>query len=233
MSNYKYYDLESEEIYKIKVPWRHLYKASDDEPSGWKSFAVYINKLSLNGKLPQWKENCSVEKYVSDKRKINYVRELAIHLKNNDTYLYSSAVFYVIGLLSALPKNELFNTMGIESIVPYCIDWSYDGIGELLDVFNTNDGFSDFTKTIPTAFAMLPIQVGGNYSSDKQAIARDVFVLFDFMIEYTLLLNHIIRDANYIVLARQQILHYYKFLRKNKIYPPYELQEKLYNDIQF
>lgn len=248
------YRLESQEYYKIKVPWNNPYKKVISMPQGWSDLVAHLARITRIDGDQHWKDpnGCetlesvfkatdkpkAVDWYNRNSKRLSNIRDLAIALKtctsgvnsSADLYFYSNAVFFALGLTMAFHK-EFLELLCKDDVLCFCIDWSNDKLDELNTVFRRS-GFSEFCKFLPIAFSVWTEGKTIFSSEYKNQFDQHAILLFDFMLECVLLANDTCKEVckyhDNIAAARNQILSYYKHLKKHKIYLPKEIQYKIY-----
>lgn len=234
------YHLESQEYYKIKLPWNNLYKRRKVGTVGYGECAAYITKQLLinNGErfgdteLAQFfKKNPLEDWYIHHEKQLLLINRKIKALQNYYTdnkqnyYFYINAILYTIGLYSTIDihTKSVFEKEQLR-LLAFCMDWPVDNVLDFLVLFYKN-AYSDFIELLPLAFDIWPNNVGLNLEYKKQ-FDQYAILLFDYMLDCAMLyIETYKKNANAV---RVQILSYYKHLKKNKLYLPKEMQEKIY-----
>lgn len=174
--------------------------------------------------------------WAQHRKRMEAIREKAIILKactKGDTeepnlYYYANAVAYAYHLLRTLP-NHYWSASVLRLTVPfcYCVDLPDDEYFPLAKAADSYRLIDHLRHHLIRAVEYWPNEDGSNAGAfDPYAIT-----LFDFMLDCALLLNEIYRDPQNMAAVRDQILAYYKYLKKHKLYLPKELQMRIYEHL--
>ncbi|MBE6755887.1 MAG: hypothetical protein E7555_05480 [Ruminococcaceae bacterium] len=254
------YKLETQEYYKIKTLWNNPYKEPTGMPTGYLKIAVLVEEVCLSGGeklhwtgsadyvgkslkdyfglygdeyIRKWYQKNS-ERIESLREKIDFLSTYSNDSKL-DIYFYVNAVLYAAGMVYNLPSYFIHsNPSAVLTTLEYCIDFPKSSTEEksLLDVFEMH-AKEDFRTQIPLPFVVWK-EMKENKSLEstyKAQFDKYAIVLFDFMVETAILIKDTLRDHEYEERVRALILSYYKYLKKEKLYLPKEIQEKIYNYI--
>lgn len=154
----------------------------------------------------------------------------------DDFYFYNNAIIFAMGTFyTILDYNYVWRRYHLNEMIEvlcYCLDISSEFFFNGLNDAFTKDkqGQEDFRNLIPLAFEAWP-EISKNPTLDskyKQNFDTFCILLFDFMIDLAIFINDSINDLELKQTRSTQIRCYYKWLKKNKIYLPKELQYKIY-----
>lgn len=255
------YRLADREYYPIKTPWKQRYKSSSDTPGVFMGVLAYFARagggqswrpeegwdtleqlLEYTPFVPQpgW--------YRANRGRLEGMREKAAQLRRyqnhgeDDVCFYAQAVQYAYGCLTTL-SGELLrraSPLGLRHVLCYCIDWPEDRYGEMTSACGEAMR-EQFASCIPLAFTAWPNYYsrkagaggpGGRVTAEeRQNFTSHAILLFDFMLDWGMLINDSFQDVPHRTAVRDQLLCYYKWLKKNKLFLPRELQERIYRDL--
>lgn len=252
------YRLEDREYYKIQTPLFSPYKQQGSSAFQMHlKIGAFIENLAENNGRFRWslKSLISDESqafkslkdylefytykdfllwYEANKERLDKLNKTAAMLKSyrnsRDLYFYRHALFFADGCLNTVPQQLTHGrASGIIAIFCYCVDIPADSFEQLENVFG-QETYAAFRTFLP-----LPFEVWPNMHSDRRIPSQEreefdkyAVLLFDFMLELSVLLLDAIRDSELAAARITQIRSYYKWLKKNKLYPPKEIQKKLY-----
>lgn len=246
--------LETKEYYQIKTPLFNIYKRNNSTPKGYLNVAVFTEKLfSVNSSHFHWKvpvlENSAINSlrdfmafgnresvvkwYDKNKEKIENLRNITMALKTyKDLYFYNNCLIFAMGSLISLPSHliKLYPSKLVE-VFCYCLDLPTEMFGQFEKTFDEGKYcYEEFRNYLPLPFDVWTTLYQGNRvdSDFRQSFDAFAILLFDFMIELSILILDTCRDSELTMIRTGQIRCYYKHLRKRKIYLPKDLQEKIY-----
>lgn len=245
--------MADKEYYKIKTHWNTPYKRAHTNRIGLTRLLAQIAEtMRLGGDAPGDQEPQTVyqlkemlQSYLYDDswfeangRRLDQIRQLARELKgcrratgDADSYYYGNAVQFVLGNLMTL--SSVWNGQQLLAwrwVLSYCLDWPREKLEDLRSALD-DYGYEEFRTLLPAAVEAWPRLKTATSGEREQAEGYNI-LLFDFLLEFSLLIHDTVRNGQYWSLIRTQILSYYKWLRKNDLYLPRELQEKLYRYFQ-
>ena len=175
----------------------------------------------------------AVKWYDKNKERIESLRNIAMALKTyKDLYFYNNCLIFAMGSLISLPGHllKLYPSKAVE-VFCYCLDLPREAFGEFEKTFNEGKYcYEEFCNHLPLAFdSWTTSYQGSRMDSDyHQNFNAFAILLFEFMIELSILVLDTSKDPTLTTIRTGQIRCYYKHLRKHKIYLPKELQEKIY-----
>lgn len=246
--------LETKEYFKIKTPLINIYKRINNTPKGYLNIAAFTEKLFLaNHSHFHWSppviENITINSlrdflvfynvepvikwYDKNKEKLDALRNITNALKTyKDLYFYNNALIFAMGSLISLPGHLLKSYPSVlVELFCYCLDLPSAMFGEFEKAFDKDKCcYEEFRNQLPLPFdAWTTLYQGDRLDSIyQQSFDAFAILLFDFMIELSILVLDTCKDSELTMIRTGQIRCYYKWLKKNKIYLPKELQEKIY-----
>ncbi len=251
------YSIDTKEHYKITTPLISPYKCVKDLRLGYLSVGAFTERLynststhfhwsppieesnnikSLRDYMGFGHDTYVVEWYDKNSKKLESLQNQIKVLKQyDDLYFYNNAVIFALGSYYTISGPQYYWRHYLNKMVEalcYCLDipskFFFEG---LASAFNEgNYGYEEFRTLIPLAFDVWP-EISKNPTLDtkyKQNFDTFCILLFDFMIDLAIFINDSINDLELKKIRSTQIRCYYKWLKKNKIYLPKELQYKIY-----
>lgn len=252
------YELTDKEYYKIKTPLINPYKilkSCDDN----RKLRFYLDDIRLkrnvdlkwNGlravsfwECDIWDRGILGEYIKKNDDRIKRIRDLIIEIKERDLkkyslYFYAEAINYVNGIRYSFFSYtfESWFIFEFDVLLCYLIDYPYDQFIDLTKQFSA-DAIKNSRTKIPLPFSVLPDKKKTPFKNDEfYAFCSDLCLLYDYMTEVCLLLMGLCdADWSFRELKRPlvgQICSYYKWLKKCRLLPNKEIQEKIYKYLQF
>lgn len=248
------FHMAEKEYYPIKTHWNNPYKRARKNRSGLtKLLAEIAETMRVGGDIPGDQEPQTVQQLKEQRPyldifgmnwleingpRLDQIRQLAQELKacwtltgNVEPYYYANAVQYAIGNMLSLSTVWDGQQMLIwQWVLSYCLDWPREKLSDLCSALG-DDGYEEFRLLLLSAVEVWP-KIKNAVSGERDQAEQYYILLFDFLLEFSLLIHDTVRNGQYWSLVRTQILSYYKWLRKHKLYLPRELQEKIYRYFQ-
>lgn len=249
-------ELETKSYYKFQAPIFSPYKKNASGACFRKLEAflgenyrnVWVNEAVVKKSSSPFKDAYSeiIEKYksaglayacrsMSDDvfAEVEILREKIRTIRMNDrnrTYFLRDFVFYFHGTFYTIPTNSQDVIAFFIEASMYIYDLNHSLAEELGEAYG-EDLSHAFHHNLP-----LFIDVwGGSYSprdnvdpSEKREFVNQGIALFDAIIDAAILYANVIKDSRFILGLRCQLLCYNKYLNKNGIFLPKEIQKKLY-----
>ncbi len=244
--------LDSQEHFKISTPLINIYKKHDSTPRAYMNIAVLCEGILAAGQL-SWtppaigtlrfstiREFCEfagkaegVKWYDKNEERLTGIRRRAIALKSgSDLYFYNNALIFAMGSLASMPSDFIHSHPSlIVEMFCYCMDFPEERFGDFEQAYDTGKlGYAEFRDYIPLPFdAWADYHKGPRMDSQSlQQFDSMAILLFDFMIELSILILDTCRDSRLSQIRTGQIRSYYKWMKKHRLYPPKEIQEKIY-----
>lgn len=243
--------LETQEYYKITTPMFSAYKKNDVYPKGYLGLAVFTEKLEAENSHFGWRVpkiekieiqslrdfirfcRYGLEWYDKYKDRIEKLRNISIALKKyDDLYFYNHALFFAMGCFDSFPGHviRLYLNQAVE-VFCYSMDIPEEQFWKLKEVYCKEKKCDlEFKHYLPLVFEAW-VKLGKENRVESEHVQKFnsfAILLFDFMIELSILILDTCNDSELENIRSNQIRCYYKWLRKHKIYLPKELQEKIY-----
>lgn len=246
--------LETKEFFKIKTPLFNIYKQNSNTPKGFLNITIFTEKLFLtNNKHFHWsppvienhtinslrdfiafgKHEHAVNWYDKNSKKLESLQKTIKELKNySDLYFYNNALIFAMGSMYTLPGSLLRTYPScIVELFCYCMDLPGEQFGALEETFRKdNHCYEEFRNNLPLALDAWGTSYKAHRLNSDYLQKFDTFgiLLFEFMTDLSILILDTVKDSELDQIRTGQIRSYYKWLKKNKIYLPKELQEKIY-----
>ena len=248
------YKLETKAYFKIRTPLINSYKQNQITPKAYLNISVLLEKTtnfqSLHWAPPQHMINkvtsfrdywtymdsdFQVGWYDKNKDRLLKLRDIFINLKKNeDLYFYANALCYSIGMMIALRKYVFpYHLTNLSDILCYVADIPDEHLQKLEEAFyKDGSGFEEFRTKLLLPFEVWPKMHKSRLNSEEiQKWDSLAIMLFNLMIEVSIFILDNLKDRDLYIIITTQIRCYYKWLKKNKIFLPKELQEKIYRHL--
>lgn len=241
------YRMADREFYKIKTHWRNPYKKGLVNRIGLTRLRAEIAETMRAGEdipddpLKKLKLGLFDFRpwYEANGRRLDVIRQLALELKAGCwratgsvyTYYYANAVQFALCNLTAMnPLRGEEQYLPWYKILSYCLDWPLERLDQLYSALG-DPGYEEFRTFLPESFAVWP-RMYDLPSEERNKVEKNNILIFDFMVEFALLIMDTCPASQHRILVQTQILSYYKWLRDHKFYMPKDIQEKLFRYFQ-
>lgn len=181
----------------------------------------------------------TIKWYDENAHRLSDLRNKILELKQeSDLYFYCNALTFTMGTMTSLwyffaSKNyrSVNYYCEMEDLLCYIMDLPHDQFDACNKAFNEgNCGYEEFRNQLPLALDVWPNMHNQSSirSEDKQHFDNFAIMLFEYMVELSIFVIDNVKIQEHTTIKRSQIRCYYKWLKKNKLYLPKNLQERIY-----
>ena len=177
--------------------------------------------------------------YDENAHRLSILRNKILELKQeSDLYFYCNALNFTIGSMTSLwsflaPKKHMDANFYGEMMVLLCYitDLPHNQFDACNKAFNEEvRGYEEYRTQLPLALEVWPDihNESSTTSVEKQRFDNYAIMLFEYMVELSIFIIDNVKNQEHTAIKRSQIRCYYKWLKKNKLYLPKNLQERIY-----